>query len=216
MSMSNAGALHRLTTTSVRRGARPWWFAGALLVVTSSAVSLALLPAMAQAQPHRTGSPGAASALSGWTSAPRTAVAVYSAHFSASKVSSIIGSKVALMEAKVEVTTSECIYIGTFEVIISRAPGIPAADLATVAKAEARIKSQSPKGVKFTFTSLPALGPTAFSWSYKLNGGQLVGVADNKGTTGFGTMLGGIPKLVGAPKGRVTALESLIKLDMAA
>ena len=147
-----------------------------------------------------------------------TAVVVDRADFSASKVSSIIGLKVALEGAKVEVTTSECIYIGTFEVIISRAPGIPAADLATVAKAEARIKSQSPKGVKFTFTSLPALGPTAFSWSYKLNGGQLVGVADNEGTTGFGTMLGGIPKLVGVLKkgGVRSALKSLIKLDMAA
>ena len=120
------------------------------------------------------------------------------------------------MEAKVEVTTSECIYIGTFEVIISRAPAFRPPISPPSPRPKGANQFSSPKGVKFTFTSLPAFGPTAFSWSYKLNGGQLVSVSGQQGVYRFGTMLGGIPKLVGAPKGRVTALESLIKLDMAA
>ena len=46
MSMSNAAALHRITTTSVRRGgARPWWFAGeALLVVDQQCGVAGLAP----------------------------------------------------------------------------------------------------------------------------------------------------------------------------
>jgi hypothetical protein len=155
--------------------------------------------------------------MPGANSKPASAASSFCAHFTASKVSSVVGLKVTLLEAIPEKKTLECIYLSTsaVQVIISREPGIPASELATRAKAEARVKAESPKGVKFTFSSLPSLGATAFSWSYKLHGGLLIGVADNKGTTGFGTVLGGKPSIVGAP-GRVAALERLIKMDMTA
>jgi hypothetical protein len=176
--------------------------------------SLAVLPTTAQAA-ARVSAVRAAMSMPGANSKPGSVASSFCAHFTASKVSSVVGLKVKLLEAIAEKKTLECIYLSTVQVIISREPGIPASELATRAKAEARVKAESPKGVKFTFSSLPSLGATAFTWSYELNGGLLIGVADNKGTTGFGTVLGGKPSIVGAP-GRVAALERLIKMDMVA
>ncbi len=76
----------------------------------------------------------------------------------------------------------------------------------------------APKGVKLIFTSLSSVGKTAFSWTYSkaLNGGQLVGIADNKGTTGYGAVVGGAAKTFGAAAGHVPVLERLLALDIAA
>jgi hypothetical protein len=117
----------------------------------------------------------------------------------------------------------ECIFLGNtakgWEVIISmRPPGIPAAQLATLKAAEARVAAESAKGVKVIFTALPSIGKTAFSWTYAepLNGGQLVGVADNIKTTGYGAAMGRGATTFGTAASHVPALERLPSLDMAA
>ena len=202
---SSAGPSHTAATISI--GRRTW--------ARRSAVSLAVLPATAEGQ------------LPGRISTPRSAVSTFCAHLPASKVSSIIGTTVSLFRAVLEKTTLECIYFGKVaasakhpidEIVISKEPGIPAFELSTRARAEARVAAETPKGVKLIFTSLPALGPTAFSWTYtkSLNGGQLVGVANNKGTTGYGVALGGAAKTFGKAAGHVPAGEHLLALDLAA
>jgi hypothetical protein len=186
-----------------------------LLAAGSCAASLLVLPVMAQAQP------------SGRTATPGSTVSSFCAKIPASKVSSTIGTTVSLTQAVLEKTTLECIYFGKTatstthpidEVVISMQPGIPASELSTRTKAEARVAALSPKGVKLIFTSLPSVGSTAFSWTYaqSLNGGQLVGVADNKGTTGYGVALGGAAKTFGTAAGHVAVGEHLLALDMAA
>ena len=104
--------------------------------------------------------------------------------------------------------------MGTEEVVVSKHPGIPAAELATRTKAEQLLRSESPKTVKISFASLSSIGPTAFSWTYTLNGGKLLGVSDNKGTTGYGVVIGGAPPLIGSKD--LEGLERLLSLDMAA
>jgi hypothetical protein len=153
---------------------------------------------------------------------PHTAISAFCAHFPVSTVSSIVGARERLFEAVIEKSTYECIFFGTtaagWEVIISRRAGIPAAELATLAAAEGRITAETPKGVKLIFTPLPSLGKTAFSWTYgqSLNGGQLVGVADNKGTTGYGAAMGRGATTFGKASAHVPVLERLLTLDMAA
>jgi len=214
-STSSAGPPHTAATISMGRRTRARRSAGILLVVGSCAVSLAVLPATAEAQ------------LAGRISTPRSAVSTFCAHLPASKVSSIIGTTVSLFRAVLEKTTLECIYFGKVaasakhpidEIVISKEPGIPALELSTRARTEARVAAETPKGVKLIFTSLPAVGPTAFSWTYtkSLNGGQLVGVANNKGTTGYGVALGGAAKTFGKAAGHVPAGEHLLALDLAA
>ena len=88
--------------------------------------------------------------MPGANSKPASAASSFCAHFTASKVSSVVGLKVTLLEAIPEKKTLECIYLSTsaVQVIISREPGIPASELATRAKAEARVKAESPKGTQ--------------------------------------------------------------------
>jgi hypothetical protein len=209
-------ASHTATTTSIRHGAWARRSIGVLLALGGCAAILAVLPATAQAQ------------LSRGISTPRSASTFcQNKNLSVSKVSSIVGTTVSLSQAVLEKTTLECIYFGKVaatvshpidEVVISMQPSIPAAELATLAAAEARVAALAPKGVKLIFTSLSSVGKTAFSWTYSkaLNGGQLVGIADNKGTTGFGAVVGGAAKTFGAAAGHVPVLERLLALDMAA
>ena len=160
--------------------------------------------------------------LTGLSSTPHTAISAFCAHFPVSTVSSIVGAKEYVFETVIENSTYECIFLGTtakgWEVIISRKTGIPPAELATLKAAEARLTAASPKGADLIFTALPSVGKTAFSWTYghSLNGGQLVGVADNKGTTGFGAAMGRAAKTFGTAASHVLVLERLLTLDMAA
>jgi hypothetical protein len=221
MSTSCAGAPRGATTTSIRHRARALWLAGAMLAASSCVASLAVLPAAAQAR-HETGSQRAASVLTGLSSTPHTAISAFCAHFPVSTVSSIVGAKERTFEAVIENSTYECIFLGTtaagWEVIISRRAGIPASELATLAAAEARVTAESGKGAKLIFTALPSIGKTAFSWTYahSLNGGQLVGVADNIKTTGYGAAMGRGAKTFGTAASHVPVLERLLTLDMAA
>lgn len=208
MNASTPGSPLMAIPITPRRGSWAQRLAGALVVAGSCVASLAIATAGAQT--------ARAAAVAGRRSAPVSAASAFCAHFSASKVSSTIGGKVKLFEAVAKTPTSlECIFEGTEEVVISRDTGIPAGELSTRAKAEARIKAQSPKGVKITFVSLASLGATAFSWTYELNGGQLLGVGDNNKTTAYGALIGGAPKLIGA-QGRTAVVVNLIKLDIAA
>ncbi len=221
MSTSWVGAPGGATTTSIRHRARPLWLAGAILAASSCAASLAVLPAAAQAQ-HETGSQRAGSVLTGRSSTPRTAISAFCAHFSVKTVSSIVGAKEHVFEAVIENSKYECIFLGTtaagWEVIISRRTGIPAGEVATLAAAEARVTAESGKGAKLIFTALPSIGKTAFSWTYahSLNGGQVVGVADNIKTTGYGAAMGRGVKTFGTAASHVPVLERLLTLDMAA
>jgi hypothetical protein len=218
MSTSGFGGSQLDAQSSIRHRARARWLAGALLAASSCAACL-VLPATAQAQQHGPATLGAASALPARSSLPGTVLSAYCAHFTAAKISSAVGSTVVVLETKVEKTafgtTYECIFMGSVgEINISREPGIPASQLATRAKAEARVVAEAPKGVKFTFAPLASFGPTAFSWSYEMNGGKAVGAADNKGTTGFGALLGGSPKTVGGA-GTTRIVDDLLTMDLA-
>jgi hypothetical protein len=126
----------------------------------------------------------------------------------------------------VEKTTLECIYFGKVvstshpldEVVISDEPNIPKAEVATRSAAEATLAAKAPKGVKLLFTSESSVGSTAFTWTYSksLNGGQLAGIANNKGTTGYGVAVGGAASKFGAASKYLSDLEHLLSLDTAA
>lgn len=213
MGSSKAGSASTAMTTSITSRVRR--LAGVLIVAGGCTASLVILPTTAQAQQGTKAAVGATTRPQASHSLPLSAASTFCAHFSATKVSSIVGAKVALFEAIPEKTSLECIFEGAREVVISREP-VPASDLSTLAKAEARFKAESPKGVKIAFTALPSLGPTAFSWSYVENGGLLVGVGNNKGNMAWGAVVGASVKIMGAPASHVTAVEHLVELDMAA
>lgn len=138
---------------------------------------------------------------------PHSAVSTYCAHLPASKVSSTVGATVSLREAIVVKTALECVYGGTVTVLISKESSMPASELATLAKAEATAAAGFPKGTKLRFSPLPSLSPTAFSWTTTINGGPFGGVANNKGTTGYGIELSG--------KLQLSKLERLLALGIA-
>lgn len=213
-STSGTSRSNTATTISIGRRTRTRRSVVMLLAACGCATFLVALPASSQAR------------LSGRTATPSSAAA-FCAKIPAARVSSTIGATVSLTQAVLEKTTLECIYFGKTaasathpidEVVISMEPRIPASELSTRAKAEARVAAESPKDVKLIFTSLPSVGSTAFSWTYTqaLNGGQLVGVADNKGTTAYGVVLGGPAKTFGTAAGHVTVGEHLLALDIAA
>jgi hypothetical protein len=169
----------------------------------STAAAMTLLPsanAAAAAGPAAPASPSAAQ---------------FCAKLAVPKVSAALGTAVALYQAVFRQGALECIYFGKVEVVISKHAGLPAADVASRTRAEQFLASESPKGVKLTFTSLPSVGPTAFSWSYQLNGGKLFAVADNKGTTGYGALIGGAPSLINTTKD-LPELEKLLAFDISA
>ena len=172
---------------------------------------LVILPAATAADPYpAAGGAGAPSTLGRAASA----ASAFCAKLPAAKVSSIVGANVTLFKATVEKHALECIYTGSEEIVVSKHPAIPAAELATRTRAEELLTSESPKHVKISFTSLSSVGPTAFSWTYVLNGGKLLGVSDNKGTTGYGVVIGGAPTLIGSKD--LAGLERLLSLAMAA
>ena len=221
MSTPRTGAAPRATTAPIRRTARAQWLAGVLLAASGCAASLAWFPAAAQAQQGVT---LVAPAMIGLGVRPHSAASRFCAHHSAAKVSAAVGTSVSLFEAVAKGRLLECIYFGTKlvvsrpEVVISIDPGIPASQLATLAAAEARVQAQSPPGVKLLFTAQPSVGATAFTWTYQhsLNGGQVIGIADNKGTTGYGALVGGAAKSFGPPAGHIPALKRLLTLDISA
>jgi hypothetical protein len=230
MGTSSADASHTATTTSIRRSAWACRLAGVLLVAGSCAASLAILPITAQAQ--RLGTEGplrTAAALSGRSSTPLSAASAFCARLSISKISSAVGTpELFLLEAVPKGTELECIFftkkIGAVldEIIISTQPGIPASQ-ATLANVEAKLRAESPKGVTLKITVLPTLGAAALSWTYAkpVNGGQLVGIADDvanskKLATGYGAVVGGAAKTFGTGASHLSVLEKLIALDMAA
>ena len=222
MSSSSGGDSHSAVTTAIRRGGRARLAAGALLAAGSFAASLALLPATAQADQHGTPPPRAASVRAGERSVPGSAISAFCDHFPVKTVSSVVGANEHLLEAVIENSSYECILFGAtatgWEVIISMRPGIPAAEIATLKAAEARVAAESAKGAEVIFTALPAIGKTAFSWTYahSLNGGQFVGVADNTKTTGYGAAMGRAAATFGNAAAHVPVLERLLSLDMAA
>ena len=116
--------------TRRRRGRR----LGVLMLIASSCASLAILPAAGAQAKHS----GPASGL-----ASRSAASAFCAHFPASKISSIVGAKVASSEAIPEGRSLECIFEGLREVVISRKSPVPV--LTTLAKAEAAFKAGSPQ-----------------------------------------------------------------------
>ncbi len=212
MSVSDAGSPCTSRLNPLRSRVRARQLASILFAASTCAASLAVLPAAAHAQQRPAASKPAIASARSLLSTP---IAAFCAHFSASKVSSIVGAKVILVEAVIETGSWECIFEGAREVVISRNPDIPPSDLSTLKKAEARFKAESPKGVSITFTPLPSLGKTAFSWSYEDNGGLLVGVGNNKGSTAWGAVLGAGVKIMGAAAPHVPVVEHLVELDMA-
>ena len=182
-----------------------------------------MLPAGAQAARQGTAAPQhATTAGTHQRSVPGSAISAFCAHFPVSKVSSIVGANEHLLEAVIKDTSYECIFFGTtaagWEVIISMRPIVPPGAISTLKQAEARVAAESAKGVGLVFTALASIGKTAFSWTYSksLNGGQLVGVADNTKTTGYGAAMGRGAATFGKAAAHVPVLERLLSLDMAA
>jgi len=154
-----------------------------------------------------------------------SAASSYCAKLPATKISAAVKAKFKFIESRVFDFTVECVYFAVVpntssgdEIIISTHPRIPAGQVATLSAAERRLTSEVPKNVQLSFTPLPALGPTAFRWSYKtpLNGGQVIGIADNRRTTGFGVLIGGPAQHFGFPITHLNAAERLLTLGMAA
>jgi hypothetical protein len=130
--------------------------------------------------------------------ASSSAAAAYCAKLPATKVTSIVGGKVSFKGAEVVSTTLECQYAGAAFVTLLKEPGIPAANLATLSKAEATALRGFPKGTHVKFAALPALGKTSFSWTATIDGQPFAGVGEDQGTTGYGAEMSGnanIPKL---------------------
>ncbi|HEX4519306.1 MAG TPA: hypothetical protein VH063_06960 [Gaiellaceae bacterium] len=149
-----------------------------------------------------------ASSLPSFAGAARaSAVSAYCAHIPASKVSAVVGGGVTLRSAVVIKGTLECQYGGATVVVILKEPGIPAADLATPARAEAKARLGFPAGTRIAFASLPALGASAFSWTATIDGMPFAGVGANRGTTGYGSELSG--------KASIAKEKALIALGMA-
>ncbi|MFI5035107.1 MAG: hypothetical protein ACHQFZ_02755 [Acidimicrobiales bacterium] len=154
----------------------------------------------------------------------RSAASTFCGKLPVTKVSAILQTPFRFFEATEVKSTLECIYFGKVatstrgtEVVISKQLRMPASQVATLRAAEKRLASESPRDVKLVFTALPAVGRTAFSWSYQkpIHGGQGLGVANYKGTTGYGVFIGGQVRYFGAPSRHVGAAESLLILDMA-
>lgn len=182
---------------------------GAVLALAAGAAlaSSAVVPAAAQGARHV--APGAARTVPARAVAPNISAAQYCAHLPSSAISAVVGSTVKLEEADGQKSnTIECIYFGTVEVLVTRETNIPAADVASRAAAEKTIATGLPKGTKVTFAPLPTLGPNAFTFTAKENGGTFTGAGDNKGTTGYGALISGKPA--------ISKLVSLLKLDFAA
>jgi hypothetical protein len=229
-STSNTGSSHTAATPSIRRRPLAQRSARMLLAAGGCTACLAVLSATAQARQHSTARwLGSETVLAARSSTPPSAATFCSnKNLSVSKVSSIVGTTVYLTETAVKNGNLECIYFGKTaastahpidEVVISMQPKIPSSEVAsTPGQAEAQVTAASPTGTKLIFTSLPSVGKTAFSWTYAqtLNGGQLVGIADEKGTTGYGAVVGGAAKTFGAAATHLSVLERLLALDMTA
>ncbi|MGO9963502.1 MAG: hypothetical protein ACLPUG_08765 [Acidimicrobiales bacterium] len=222
MRTSSVGDSHSAVRTATRRGGRGRVAAGGMLAAAGLAASLAVMPAGAQAGQLGTPLSRAASVRAGQGSVPVPGASAFCAHFPVAKVSSVVGANERLLEAVIENTSYECIFFGTtaagWEVIISMRPISPHGAIATLKQAEARVAAESAKGVVVVFTALPTIGKTAFSWTYAkpLNGGQLVGVADNTNTTGYGAAMGRAAATFGSAPAHLPVLERLLSLDMAA
>lgn len=212
-----------MTVIATRSRRRVWIprAASALLVAGSCVTSLAFLPSTAQAAQRAP--VGASSARVGRGPIAHSAVANYCAKIPASKISPIVGATVKLFEAVVNKTSLECIYFDTSvsakvrEVVLTMQPGMNPV-IASLSQAEATLKARSPKTVRIIFTAQPSVGKTAFTWTYSkpLNGGQLVGIGYNKGSTGYGAAIGGAAKTFGSAASYVTALKKLLALTIAA
>jgi hypothetical protein len=118
----------------------------------------------------------------------------------ASKVSSIVGSSVALTDAMVQGSTLVCLYEGSSGAItLEKETGMAASGIATRQKAEAGHKklfyaSQPkplPKGTTISFSSLSGLGSSAFYWTGVIEGKPYSGADAFKGTTGYFSEMGG-------------------------
>jgi hypothetical protein len=124
-------------------------------------------------------------------------------------VSSVARARVKFLEAVVVGPSLDCVYEGPGGIVaIDEAPGVPAVDRATLARAEALTAKSLPKGTKIRFSALPSLGPTAFSWTAAIEGLQFTGIANDKGTTGYGAEMTGTPALF--------KLKGLLQLAIAA
>lgn len=222
--MTSTSKLGGPTTGITARTRRRAWMPGAasvLLVAGSCVTSLALLPSTSQAAQRA--SVGASSTRVGRGRVAHSTVSTYCAKLPASKISPIVGGTVKLFEAVVKKGSLECIYFDTSpgvkvrEVVLTMQPHMKPA-IFTRSQGEALLKAGSPKTVKILFTTQSSVGIAAFSWTYAkpVNGGQLVGLANYKGSTGYGAVIGGAAKTFGSAASYVSALKKLLALAIAA
>ena len=219
---SRRGPAPVAVTRPHRRRVWPLRLSALLLAVGGSVASLALLPTTAQAARPANGRPLADLKLT-----PHSAVSVFCGKLSLSKISKLVGTTVRFTESADRAGILECIYIGLTpstakkpidEVVISTTPKIPSSEAGSLAGAEAAAIAEQPKTDKLVLTALPSVGPTAFYWTYQhaVNGGQLAGIANNNGTTGWAAVVGGAATTFETAASHVPVLEKLLALAKAA
>jgi hypothetical protein len=220
------GRWRRQGACSFRTSSHTAMSAGLVCAASVCVAALGVFPFAAQAATNSATNSSLARPNSGRPSlSAHSAASSYCSKMTAAKISAIVKTTFKFVESRVINSTVECIYFGTVstsakggEVIISMNPRMPYAPLTSRAAAEARISAEVPKNVKLVFTPLPRIGKTAFSWAYQMpiNGGQALGIADNKGTTGYGALVGGPAKYFGAPSSHLSTVEQLLALGLTA
>jgi len=186
---SHSGLARASRSTTSRGGA---WLARALLI--------ALVPTSLCG----VGAPGA-----GASSDHATAVPAFCSRLSLTKLGSIIGGSVSLLETSSKAKIIACIFTSSSGTVsIETQTGLPAASTSTLSGAEKLAKANFPAGLKITFAAAPSIGSTAYTWSAKIAGTPYVGLNANRGSNGYFIEMQG--------KLQLSVLEKLITYEIAA
>jgi hypothetical protein len=135
-------------------------------------------------------------------------VPAFCSRLSPSKIGSIVGGSVTLLQTSDKGKIIACIFKGSVgSVSIETETDLPTTSTSTLSGAEKTAKANFPAGLKITFAAVPSIGPTAYSWSAKIYATPYVGLNTNQGSVGYYIEMQGAPKL--------TVLEKLIKYEIA-
>jgi hypothetical protein len=141
-------------------------------------------------------------------SAHASSVPPFCSRLSLTKIGSIVGGSVTLLETSLKGKTTACIFHGSVgSVSIETTTALPSSATSTLSAAEKTAQANFPAGLKVKFAGVSSIGPTAYSWSAKIYGTPYVGLNTNKGSVGYYIEMQGAPTL--------SVLESLLKYEIA-
>lgn len=137
-----------------------------------------------------------------------SAVPAFCSRLTVAKIGTIVGASVTLLQTNTKGKIIACIFSSSAGTIsIETQSGLSASSTSTLSGAEKLAKANFPAGLKITFAGVPSIGPTAYSWSAKIDGSPYVGLNTNKGSIGYSVEMQGALKL--------SVLEKLIKFEIA-